>query len=111
MATSGWPACRWWRGWSRNCAVRRPRRQRIELEGLFAGVRDAAVDLAARREMLLGRLKARIAAGRLDEAKPLLKELRRLPSAQDLVALRASELKKDLSGTAASQAKIDAVLR
>ncbi len=83
----------------------------IELEGLFAGLRDAAVDLAVRREVLLSRLKARIAAGRLDEAKPLLKELRGLPGAQDLLTLRASELKKNLAGTAASQAKIDAGLR
>jgi hypothetical protein len=82
----------------------------IELEGLFAGLRDAAVDLAVRREVLLSRLKARIAAGRLDEAKPLLKQLRGLPGAQDLLTLRATELKKDLAGTAASQAKIDAAL-
>jgi len=81
---------------------------RIEREGVLAGVRDAAMDVAARRELLIGRLKARIAAERFDEAEALLKELRQLPTAQDLLAARAAGLKKNLSGEPASQGKANA---
>ena len=60
--------------------------------------------------MLVGRLKARIAAGQFAEAEQLLKELRQLPGAKDFIASRAGELKKDLPGDAAIQAKLDAAL-
>ncbi len=82
----------------------------VALQAALAGVRDAAVDLTARRAMLLGRLKARMAAGQLAEAEQLLKELRQLPGAKDFIASRAGELKKDLPGDAATQAKLDAAL-
>jgi hypothetical protein len=82
----------------------------VALQECLAGVRDAAVDLAARRALLAGRVKARIAAGQFAEAEPLLKELRKLPSAQDLVASRAAAAKKDLPDDAATQGKIDAAL-
>jgi hypothetical protein len=81
----------------------------IEREGVLAGARDAAMDLAARRELLIRRLKACIAAERLDEAETLLKELRQLPTPQDLLAAPAAGLKK-LSGEAASQGKADTAL-
>ena len=60
--------------------------------------------------MLIRRLKARIAAERFDEAEQTLKELRQLPTAQDLVATRTAELKKGLSLDAASQGKMDAAI-
>ena len=82
----------------------------VALQAALAGVRDAAVDLTARRAMLLGRLKARIAAGQLAEAEQLLKELRQLPGAKDFIASRAGELKKALPSDAATQAKLDASL-
>jgi hypothetical protein len=68
------------------------------------------MDLAARRELLICRLKARIAAERLDEAETLLAQLRQLPTAQDLLAAPAAGLKKNLSGEPASQGKADAAL-
>jgi hypothetical protein len=84
---------------------------RIEREGVLSGVRDAVIDLAARRETLLTRLKARIAAQRFEEAETLLAELRQLPAPQEVVAARAGDLKKNLSGqTASSGAKLDAAL-
>jgi hypothetical protein len=87
-----------------------PDEHRIAVQGVLLGVYDAAVDLAARREMLAGRFKARMAARRFDEAEQTLKELRQLPTAEDLVASRTAELKKGLSVDAASQGKIDAAL-
>lgn len=83
---------------------------RIALEECLARVRDAAVDLAARRAMLVGRLKARIAAGQFAEAEQFLKELRQLPSPKDLIAMRSRELQKDLPGDAVFQGKIDSAL-
>jgi hypothetical protein len=88
-----------------------PDDRRIDLERWRAGVRDAAVDLTARREALASRVKARIAAGQLEEADQLLKELRQLPSAQDLLASRTAELKKDMPDDPVFQGKIDAVLK
>ena len=83
---------------------------RIELDGRVAALRDAVVDLAARRQMLLGRAKARIAAKQLAEAEQAIKQLRELPAAaEELVASRIAEAKKDLSGDAASLARLDAV--
>jgi hypothetical protein len=83
---------------------------RIERESVLSAVRDAVIDLAARRETLVIQLKARIAAKRFEEAETLLAELRRLPASQQLVATRAAELKKNLAGPAASAAKIDAAV-
>ena len=62
----------------------------------MAALRDAVVDLAARRQMLLVRAKARIAAQQFAEAEQAIKQLRELPAAQDLVAARIAEAKKDL---------------
>ncbi len=83
---------------------------RIELEGRVAALRDGIVDLAARRQMLLGRARARIAAQQFAEAEQAIKQLQELPAAQDLVAARLAEAKKDLSGDEASLARLDAVL-
>jgi hypothetical protein len=83
---------------------------RVALQECLAGVRDAALDLAARRAMLAGRLQARMAAGQLAEAEQLLKELRQLPSAQEMIAARVRELKKGLPSDAEFQGKIDAAL-
>ena len=82
----------------------------VALQECLAGVRDAAVDLTARRAMLLGRLKARIAAGQFAEAEQLLKELRQLPSGQGLHRVAIPGVKRAITGDAATQAKLDAAL-
>jgi hypothetical protein len=84
--------------------------QRIKVEGLFVGVYDAAVDLAVHREILLDRAKAHIAAQEFDAAEQLLKELRKLPTAQDFIASRAQDLKKGISDDPAAKGRIAAVL-
>ena len=88
-----------------------PEDRRIDLERWSSGVRDAAVDLTARREALASRVKARIAAGQLGEAESLLKELRQLPSVQDFLASRTAELKKDMPDDPVFQGKADAILK
>jgi hypothetical protein len=82
----------------------------VELDALAASVRDALVDLAARRQMLLGRVKARIAAKQVAEAQQAIKQLRELPAAEDLVTTRFADAKKDLSGDTAALARLDALL-
>jgi hypothetical protein len=83
---------------------------RIALEGRVATLRDAIVDLAARRQILLKRARARISAHQFAEAEQVLKQLRELPSAEDLVTARIADAKKDFSGDEASLTRLDAVL-
>ncbi len=85
--------------------------RRIDLERWSAGAGDAAVDLTARREALASRVKARIAAGQLQEAESLLKELRQLPSVKDLLASQTAKLKKDMPDDPVFQGKADAILK
>ena len=83
---------------------------RIELDASVAALRDAVVDLAARRQMLLVSARARIAAQQFAGAEQAVKQLRELPAAEELVAARIAEAKNSLSGDAASLARLDAVL-
>ena len=84
--------------------------RRIELGALGAALRDAVVELAAQRQMLLRRAKTSLAARQFTEAAQAVKELRELPVAQDLVAARVAAAKTASSGDAASLARLDAVL-
>ena len=82
---------------------------RVELEGRIAVLRDALIDLAARRRMLLARVKARMADKQFAEAEKAIAQWRELPSPEDLAARRLAEAKKDLSGDAAAVARLEAV--
>jgi hypothetical protein len=56
--------------------------RRLEVEGLITGLQERFVDLLARRQALAARVRARIDADKLDEAKTLLEELRLLDTVQ-----------------------------
>ena len=56
---------------------------RLQVEGLITGFQEELVDLIARRQVLMTRIRTRLKAGKKDEAKQLLGELRRLRTQQD----------------------------
>ena len=84
--------------------------QSIAFEALRARVQDAAVDNAALREMLLGRLKKRIESQQFNAAEQLLRELRQLPTERECVKTAAAESREIAADNPALQAKIDAIL-
>ena len=84
--------------------------QNIAFEALHTRVQDAAVDNAALREMLLGRLKKRIELQQFNAAEQLLRELRQLPTERECVKSAAAESREIAADNPALQAKIDAIL-
>lgn len=83
--------------------------RRLEAEGIITGLQEEMVDLVARREVLFTRARTRIETGKLDEARELIDELRKLPDGPQF-ALKLNERQKRVrSGDAAVQAKIDAL--
>jgi len=83
----------------------------IDRAMFVAGVRDAAVDLAAQRDVLLSRLRACVAANRREEADQVAQELRHLPGVEEVFKTRRSELAKDAPADRASQEKIEAAIK
>jgi hypothetical protein len=57
---------------------------RLQAEGAVAALHSRALDLAARREILATRFRARLKVQKFDEAQALLDEFRRLDSRTDL---------------------------
>jgi hypothetical protein len=57
---------------------------RLQAEGAVAALHSRALDLAARREILATRFRARLKAQKFDEAQVLLDEFRTLDSRTDL---------------------------
>ena len=82
--------------------------RRVALAARMAALRNALVDLASRRQLLLADAKSRIAAGQYAEALQAIQQVRELPAAEDLVAATVVEAKKDLSGDDALLARLDA---
>jgi hypothetical protein len=83
----------------------------IDRAMFVAGVRDAAVDLAAQRDVLLSRLRACVAAKRREEAEQVAQELRQLPGVEEVFKARRAELAKDAPADRASQEKIEAAVK
>ena len=83
---------------------------RLEAEGLITGLQEELVDLVARREVLIARIRARIQAKQLDKAGQLADELRRLPAVQQFLLRLTNMRQKLVSNDAAVQRKIDALL-
>lgn len=80
---------------------------RLALEGYLAAVRDDVVDLVARREILMARIRNRIASGKFDDAEKFFDELRRLPTREQISLTITEEQSRNKSADAAVQAKID----
>ena len=82
--------------------------ERLEAEGFVTGLQEQMVDLVTRREVLLTRARARIDAGKLEEADAMIEELEALGRAQDDLELELAEQQKaTISPDPAIQAKID----
>jgi hypothetical protein len=56
---------------------------RLEAEGFLIGIQESLVDLVARREILVSRIRANIEKKQFELAQQLIDELRRLPSRED----------------------------
>jgi hypothetical protein len=81
--------------------------RRLQVEGLITGFQEELVDLIARRQVLMARIRARIKAGKPDEAKALLSELRRLRSHQDITRALLVERQRRTSDDPRTQRQID----
>ncbi len=84
-------------------------RGRLQAEGFINGLQEELVDTVSRREVLLIQAKARIAAGKLDEAKRLLAKLRSLPGRNMFLQKLSAAQKKLTSSDPSVQAKIKAL--
>ena len=82
---------------------------RLEAEGFITGLQEELVDLVTRREVLLARAKVQIKEGKLDEAKKLVEELERLPTASDFSRKVKAQHEKIRTDDEAVQKKIDAL--
>ena len=58
--------------------------RRLQAEGFVLALQSRALDLVARREIIAARFRARVKAGKFDEAQTLLEEFRKLETRQDL---------------------------
>lgn len=70
--------------------------QRLEAEAFITSLQEQLVDAVTRREVLLSRAEAQLDAGRADEAKELLSQLRKLPDRETLrrrLVTRQSQLR------------------
>jgi hypothetical protein len=84
--------------------------RRLEAEGFITGLQEELVDLVARREVLMSRIRARIEAKQLDKAGELLDELRRMPAAQQFVFRLTNAQQRLATSDAVVQHKVDALL-
>lgn len=53
---------------------------RLAVEGFITGVQEELIDTLAQRDVLLRRIQNRLDAGKIDEARALVADLRRLPT-------------------------------
>jgi len=83
--------------------------QRLEAEGYLSGLQDELVDLVTRRQLLLIRAQARLAAGKLDEADELLREIRLLKTRDEFHRELAQEQQRVFADDPAVQRQIDAM--
>ena len=84
--------------------------QRLEAEGFVTGLQEELVDLVARREILLARIRTRIEAGQIDSAEKLLDELRHLPKGSQFLESIAREQGRLTSKDPAVQTRINSLL-
>jgi hypothetical protein len=80
---------------------------RLEVEGLITGFQEELVDLIARRQVLMSRIRSRMRAGKMDEAKQLFSELRRLRTQQDFLRELLVERQRRTSTDPQTQKQID----
>jgi hypothetical protein len=81
--------------------------QRLAAEGMVTGLQENFVELVANRAVLMSRIRARIREGKLDEAKLLMEELRKLGRQDDLSLMIDLRKRTAASPDARMQRKID----
>jgi hypothetical protein len=82
---------------------------RLAFEGYLHGIRNQVIEHVARREILMSRIRARLKAGKRDEAEALFDELRRLPTREQIVLEINEEKARLASGDKAIQAKFERI--
>jgi hypothetical protein len=82
-------------------------RRRLEVEGFITGLQEMLVDLVARREVLIHRVRSQIKARKLDEAQALFDQLRRLKSRDEFAFDVQRQRDTLISPDPSVQAKID----
>ncbi|HEY4309785.1 MAG TPA: hypothetical protein VGN12_10075 [Pirellulales bacterium] len=80
---------------------------RLQVEGVINGFQEELVDQIARRQALITRIRSRIRAGKMDQARQLLNELRRLRSQQDFTRELLVERQRRTSSDPRMQRQID----
>ena len=80
---------------------------RLAAEGQVTGLQENLVELVANRAVLMVRIRARMRDGKLDEAKQLMQELRKLGRQDDLSLLIDIRKRAAISNDPRMQKKID----
>jgi pentatricopeptide repeat protein len=80
--------------------------QRLEAEGFITGLQESLVDFVARREVLVMRIRSKLQAGDVDEARRLFKEMRQFGSAEQFSLPLKRQRQLLASGDPQVQAKI-----
>jgi hypothetical protein len=83
---------------------------RLQAEGVVLALQSRVMDLTARREILAGRIRARIKAGRLAEAGQLIEEMRLMETRGDLVKYLDAQRQQVRSSDTLTQKRIDKLL-
>lgn len=81
--------------------------QRLAAEGMVTGLQENFVELVANRAVLMLRIRARMSEGKLDEAKNLMEELRKLGRQDDLSIMIDLRKRSAASPDPRMQRKID----
>lgn len=81
--------------------------QRLAAEGMVTGLQENFVELVANRAVLMLRIRTRIREGKLDEAKALMEELRKLGRQDDLSLMIDLRKRTAASPDPRMQRKID----
>jgi hypothetical protein len=84
--------------------------KRLEAEAFVKGMESTVMDLVARREILSARARNRVAAGKLDEARALLDEIKSFQTKEDLEMMLASRQAALSSPDKRQQQRIDQLL-
>jgi hypothetical protein len=80
---------------------------RLVAEGIISGLQERFVDLIARRQVIIARIRARLEENKLDEAKTLLEELRLMGRQEDWINEIRIQKQQAVSDDKRMQKKID----
>lgn len=81
--------------------------QRLVAEGIIVGFQERFVDLIARRQVAITRIRARLEENKMDEAKALLEELRLMGRQEDYINEIRVQKQRAVSDDKRMQKKID----